>query len=389
MARPVKKSKRSRIVLLADLEEHSAREACLGAAQYAAKANMGFEPWSLRARAGHALPSAADFQNVDGLLLTQGAAQLVFGKKPHIEIPHVYIYGKALSPKAPALELDEAAIGRMAAEHLLHRGYRTLVAVSSSALDWPRLRVQGFKDECRKQNIEPLVHHLAEDVLSAVWQPNCLGHNQVLHDLINRLPKPCGLFAMNDVAACFVIETARVCKIRIPSQLGVIGVDNDLIPNAAAGLSISSVEPPLRTLGWKAAETLDAHRSGRKVPLRTIMQPIRIVVRASTDVFMVENSFVRRIQAYIEEHRGGPLLVADVAKATGTTTVTLGKRFQEYLNITPSEYILRRRIEYAKELLRKGDLNVEEVSSVCGFHSCSYFCHVFKRMTMATPGSFR
>jgi LacI family transcriptional regulator len=171
--------------------------------------------------------------------------------------------------------------------------------------------------------------------------------------------------------------------------MGVIGVDNDMIPNAAAGLSISSVEPPFRSLGWKAAEALDGHREGKKVPLRTILPPVRVVVRASTDVFMVENSFVRRIQAYIEEHRGGPILVADVAKATGTTTVTLGKRFQEYLNITPSEYILRRRIEYAKELLRKGDLNVEEVSSVCGFHSCSYFCHVFRRMTRATPGSFR
>ena len=94
-------------------------------------------------------------------------------------------------------------------------------------------------------------------------------------------------------------------------------------------------------------------------------------------------------QAYIEERRASPILVAEVAKAAGTTTVTLGKRFHEHLNITTSEYILRRRIEYAKELLRKGDLNVEEVSSICGFHSCSYFCHVFKRMTMTTPGSIR
>jgi len=384
----VKKFKRARIVLVADLEEHSAREACLGAAQYAAKTNKGFEPWSLRSLPGHALPAPADFRKVNGLILTPGAARLIFGPKPHIEIPHVYILGKSLSPKAPAVELDEAAIGRMAAEHLVHRGYRNLVMVSSSMMEWTLLRAQGFKDECQKNNIEPLHYQLSDAVLSPVWQPNCLGHNQALHRVISRLPRPCGVFAMNDVAACFVIETARFCKIQIPSQMGVIGVDNDMIPNAAAGLSISSVEPPFRSVGWNATEILDELRTDKKPPLRTILAPVRIVVRASTDVFMVDNPLVRRAQAFIEERRAGPLLVAEVAKMTGTTSVTLGKRFREHLNITTSEYILRRRIEYAKELLRKGDLNVEEVSSVCGFHSCSYFCHVFKRMTLATPGSF-
>jgi LacI family transcriptional regulator len=385
----MKYKKRQRIVFLADLEEHSAREACLGAAQYAANVDKGFEPWSLRSLYGHSTSSPSDFLKVDGLLLTHDAAKLVFGEKPKINIPHVFIMGKSFSAKSPAVELDEVAIGRMAAEHLLHRGYQTVISVASPSLDWSQLRIQGFNDECRKHKVEAINYPMSEEALSPIWQPNSLGHNDQLNRIISTVKKPCGVFAMNDVAACFVIETARLCKVRIPAQMGVIGVDNDLIPNAAAGLSISSVEPPFRALGRKAAEVLDNHLSNKEVPLRTIMPPIRIVVRASTDVFMVENSLVRRAQAYIEERRAGHILVAEVAKAIGTTTVTLGNRFREHLSITTSEYILRRRIEYAKELLRKGELNVEEVSNVCGFHCCSYFCHVFKRMTSATPGSFR
>ena len=141
----MKKLKRARIVLTADLEEHSAREACLGAAQYAAKTNKGFEPWSLRSLHGRALPSPADFRKVDGLVLTQEAARLIFGEKPHIEIPHVYIFGKALTPETPAVELDEVAIGRMAAEHLLHRGYRTLVSVTCSNMDWAGFTPPGLQ----------------------------------------------------------------------------------------------------------------------------------------------------------------------------------------------------------------------------------------------------
>jgi len=377
---------RPRIVLLADFEEHSAREVCLGAAQYAAQHNLAFEPWSMHARS---FPSRPEFRGIGGLLLTEGASNLIFGSKPRITIPHAFVLGRSLSAGAPSVELDEAAIGRMAAEHLLQRGYRNLVSMASSTLDWSRRRVRGFQKECKQRGVSVTHHHIPEEILPAYWQPNCLGKNEVLHRIVCDLPKPCGIFAMNDVAACFIIETARACKIKIPQQMGIIGADNDLIPNAAAGLSISSVEPPFRALGWQAALILDRRRKGEKISMRTILPPIRTVVRTSTDAFMVEDGLVRKAQAYIENYRNGSILVSQAAKAAGTTSVTLGKHFREHLGVNPSEYILRRRIEHAKDLLRQGKLNVEEVSNTCGFHSCSYFCQIFKRVTEATPGSFR
>lgn len=42
-----------------------------------------------------------------------------------------------------------------------------------------------------------------------------------LHEVLRALPKPCGVFAANDVTACFVIETARFCGIGIPGEIGV------------------------------------------------------------------------------------------------------------------------------------------------------------------------
>jgi len=67
----------------------------------------------------------------------------------------------------------------------------------------------------------------------------------------------------------------------------------------------------------------------------------------------------------------------------------LGKHFQRHLQITPADYILSRRIDYAKELLREGRLNVQQVSEECGFHSCSYFCQIFKQVTTTTPNEIR
>jgi LacI family transcriptional regulator len=382
----MKSPKRARIVLLADLEEHSAREVCLGAAQYAAKSNLSFEPWS---SAGDDPPKPSEFSGIDGLLLTAVAARKIFGTKPRIKIPHVYVLNASLTAKAPCVTLEEGAIGKMAAEHLINRGYQNLVSMTSSQRDWSQLRVEGFRQECRRGGVQVKHYQLAADILPVDWQRHSLGKNQHLRDIVDHLPKPTGIFTVNDVAACFLIETARHCGVRVPQEIGVIGADDDLIPNAAAGLSISSIEPPFRTLGWQAAAVVDQLRQGRKPSLLTTLPPVRVIVRASTNAFMVSNQLLQRAQTYIEEHRREGAPVTAVAKAVGTTTVTLGKHFREHLNISPSEYILWRRIEYAKELLREGKLNVEEVSDTCGFHSCSYFCHVFKQITSATPGSFR
>jgi hypothetical protein len=108
----IKTSKRPRIVLLANFEEHSAREVCLGAAQYAAQQDLAFEPWSMHART---FLSWSEFHGVGGLLLTPAAGDPILGAIPRITIPHAFVLGRSLVAGAPSVELDEAAIGRLAA----------------------------------------------------------------------------------------------------------------------------------------------------------------------------------------------------------------------------------------------------------------------------------
>jgi LacI family transcriptional regulator len=378
---------RPRFVFLADLEDYSARELCLGAAEYAARENLRFEPWTISQRHSG---KPSDFTGVDGMLLTQTACGAVFGDKPRIKVPHIFLLdGPFATADSPSVELDEVAVGRMAAEHLAHRGYRHLVSMTSSLLPWGPMRSEGFRREAERLGL-PVRHiQMQEEELPAYWHHQSLRENKRLQEVLSSLPKPCGIFAINDVAACFIIEAARVCRIKVPHEIGVVGADNDLIPNAAAGLSISSVEPPFKLVGEQAAAILHQKRMGKAVARKTILPPVRVIVRTSTDAFMVDDPLVRRAQAYIETNRGRDLRVSEVARNAGSSTVTLGKHFQRYLNTTPSEYILRSRIEAAKELLREGKLNVEEVSASCGFHSASYFCQVFRQVTFATPGSFR
>lgn len=53
------------------------------------------------------------------------------------------------------------------------------------------------------------------------------------------------------------------------------------------------------------------------------------------------------------------------------------------------EYIAKRRIQAAKELLTGSDITIDEIAAATGFCSASYFCKLFKRYEGITPSYFR
>ena len=58
--------------------------------------------------------------------------------------------------------------------------------------------------------------------------------------------------------------------------------------------------------------------------------------------------------------------------------------------LPPHQYVIARRVERAKQLLRAGtDLALAEVAACAGFSDQSQFCQHFKRLTGVTPGQFR
>src|SRR2546422_11107565 len=101
------------VVFLEDLQRHSEREACLGAAQYAAeKADWNFDPWPVTATQSKS-PSPEDLRLVDAILTTEPAMKRVYGLRHRTRIPRVYVLADSLHPRVPCVSLDETAIGSM------------------------------------------------------------------------------------------------------------------------------------------------------------------------------------------------------------------------------------------------------------------------------------
>jgi LacI family transcriptional regulator len=390
MLSPPKASHREyHIIFVDELRRHSDREVCLGAAEYAAEhPSWVFDPWPVIFNSTD-MPARSEMQMVNGVLTTDRFPKHMRCLCKRLGLPVIFYLADRPHPEANAVGIDEAAVGAMAADHLWGRGYRHFAFVGSSDFGWSKGRGVGFAAALAALGQKALNYLFTQEVLPVFWSSNLARRNQRLQEVIQRLPKPCGIFAANDVIACFILQAARHSRYRVPEDLGVVGVDNDPFPNAAAGLAISSIELPFREVGRQAARLLEDQwlRRPRREVLR--LPPVRVVVRASTDTFMTQDPLLRKAQAYVESCRHQRITVKQVTRAVGSNRVTLGKRFQRELDTTLHEYLRRRRLDFAAERLRQGDVNVEEVAFECGFSSTSYFSRLFKQVTGQRPGALR
>jgi len=93
--------------------------------------------------------------------------------------------------------------------------------------------------------------------------------------------------------------------------------------------------------------------------------------------------------SYIEEHYDRPIPLEQLAKMAHISPRHLLRTFREATGLTPIEYLLRRRIRKATDLLQTEDMNVTEVAFAVGFTDGNYFSRQFRRITGQTPSSVK
>jgi AraC family transcriptional regulator len=98
---------------------------------------------------------------------------------------------------------------------------------------------------------------------------------------------------------------------------------------------------------------------------------------------------LRRVIELVEANIEQPLALAALARAAGLSRMHFAAQFRQATGLRPHEYVLRRRIERAKEMLAMSALAIAEVALQVGFSSQGHFTAVFKRFTGMTPYRWR
>jgi len=96
-----------------------------------------------------------------------------------------------------------------------------------------------------------------------------------------------------------------------------------------------------------------------------------------------------RAARYVDAHLSEPITLADLAASTGLSRMHFAARFRAATGLRPHDYVLRRRIDRAQELLRRPATTIVDAALSVGFQTQAHFTAVFRRFTGATPRRWR
>ena len=167
------------------------------------------------------------------------------------------------------------------------------------------------------------------------------------------------------------VELGHWCKM-VDARLAALiaAVNAERIAGFPSGrLFLDSIEQAL------AAALVDAYagQSSSVRPLRGGLGPARL----------------RRIIELVHAKMEDELTLLEMAQSVALSAAHFSRMFRKSTGETPHEFVLRHRIERAKEMLRAPETRVLDVAVACGFKTQQHFARVFRHACGASPTEYR
>ena len=331
------------------------------------------------------VPSLIDFWKADGCIV-EGQDDLTgkptpgdFGKTPVVFLDRA---PQSLPKRAFCVYSNSAAVANAAARELLSLGLESFAYVDWWKEEaWSRQRGLTFEEtlmthgkRCQRLSMPSFEDRPSDDFKRS----------------IESLPRPCGVFCANDLAAYRFITEARRLELEVPEDFAVIGVDNDMELCETSPVSMSSIPQDCVGAGILAAELLDHAMSHHPPAARKVTFGVLPVARrASTRLLRRKDPRISAALEYIRQNACSIDIdvsaVVDVAKCSRRQLDSLFRRIVRHSVL---DEIHARRIECAIRLLRQKGLDISKIASRCGYRSASDFSRAFKRSTGTAPSKY-
>jgi len=292
-------------------------------------------------------------------------------------------------PTVPLVENDHGAIGKMAAEYFLRRGFRNFGYFGSDWMGSSLAREAAFRARVEAAGFGVSTCHgeyLPRPSLSGSW----VQVDQRIETWLRGLRKPVAVLAQNDVPARDIADRCRQLGLNVPHDVALLGVDNDDLECRLCHPPLSSIAIPGRKIGAEAAQTLDLLLRGRRPkPLQRFFPPIRVVERQSTDVLAIDDELVSVTLRLIKERAISGISIDAMLRDAPLSRRQVERRFREHTGGALLDEVHRVRVETAKQLLAETSFDMARIARESGFYDARRLSVVFKQVIGLTPSEFR
>lgn len=276
--------------------------------------------------------------------------------------------------------------GKLGAEYFLNKGYTQFAFYGFNNIVWSRERAEGFESAVNQAGFH--VHYFEHKKARStdIWYYK----SNSLSKWLKSLPKPIALMACDDNQGVHITEACKQNNIRVPQEVAVLGVDNDVMLCELSDPPLSSIELDIERAGYDTARAMDLMITGRAKFYRDILvPPLKVVTRNSTDIYASQDDYVATVLDFIHKNIDQNLLVDHIIKEVPMSRRSLEKRFVEVTGLPIYKYIFKLRIEKLAQRLVSSEMSVFEIALEMGLSDSKNIARQFRQVMGCTPLEYR
>jgi LacI family transcriptional regulator len=326
---------------------------------------------------------------VDGVVLQLSKSPGVVEYIQSGGVPAVNAFADLSTTPIVSVYTDGRSLAHVAIEHLCAVGFRSIACVAHHKLCHRR---KAYREDLKKRGRKLLA--AVDDIqLFHHWSDESFDINAVrpsLAKLIESAKKPLGIVAINDFIAIVVCRVVKSLGLRIPDDVGVLGVGDMSIAEINSP-PLSTMRVPSDSIGYEAVRRVHQMIEGRTLPEKNFtVSGVKLVARSSTVGEQRTTSADIKTALEVIRHRAcDGATVASIAAELHMSVRKLEIDFVAAVGHTVGEELRRARLARAEELLANTNLSLTRVANLVGCNDSSYLANMFRRSFNLTPTEFR
>ncbi|NQZ69758.1 MAG: substrate-binding domain-containing protein [Lentisphaeria bacterium] len=329
---------------------------------------------------------------VDGIVILGGEHVLEKWLAEH-DCPFVLLFRKDLAFDIPTVCFDEKKMGSMAANFFHNRGFKNYAAFypHPTGLNWIfQDRLDGFCEAVTRHGGKLSVGLREKELEDLSIQKEGEAKIEFYKSHLAGLPRPLGVFLLQDSDATFFQLACRQLGLSIPEDVAIISVNNDPMICPYTPVPLSSIDPGWEKAGYLAGTLLDRLMKGESVSSEAqIIPPVGVVERLSSSILAVDDPRVANAVSFIWQNLEEDPSVDEICDAVGVSQRVLSGAFRKQLGRTIKQEVQMARIRKIKSLLLESDIPIFKIANQLNFSSEYYLYNFFKKYTGMTCKEYR